>query len=117
MADRSSPRGGTVPNLRLGTNVAVFLLFFGVSALEALQTRNWLRALLGLAIGVVFPSADNLKRRPEPDVDLEWTRRVPVRVSLTYDAPTGTGRTSPRRDTYRGRFIPLVPDRQVVERP
>ena len=53
-----------MPTLRLGTNVAVFLLFFGVSALEAFQTRNWLKALLWLAIGVVFLSADNLKRRP-----------------------------------------------------
>jgi len=53
-----------MPELRLGTNVAVFLLFFGVSVLEAFQTRNWLKALFWLAIGVVFLLADNLKRRP-----------------------------------------------------
>ena len=49
--------------IRLGTNVAVFLLFFGVSVLEAFETRNWLKAAFWLAIGVVFLLADNLKRR------------------------------------------------------
>src|SRR5215510_6173233 len=27
------------------------------------------------------------------------------RVSLTYDAPTGTGKTTLHTDTYRGRFV------------
>jgi uncharacterized protein YndB with AHSA1/START domain len=37
------------------------------------------------------------------------------RVSLTYDTPTGTGKTSAHTDTYHGRFVRLVPDEQVVE--
>jgi uncharacterized protein YndB with AHSA1/START domain len=37
------------------------------------------------------------------------------RVSLTYEAPTGTGKTSAQTDTYHGRFVTLVPDEQVVE--
>jgi uncharacterized protein YndB with AHSA1/START domain len=37
------------------------------------------------------------------------------RVSLTYEAPTGTGKTTAHTDTYRGRFARLVPDEQVVE--
>jgi uncharacterized protein YndB with AHSA1/START domain len=37
------------------------------------------------------------------------------RVSLTYDAPTGTGKTEAHTDTYHGRFLKLVPDQQVVE--
>ena len=37
------------------------------------------------------------------------------RVSLTYDAPTGAGKTTPNTDTYRGHFAKLVPDEQVVE--
>ena len=37
------------------------------------------------------------------------------RVSLTYDGPTGTGKTDARTDTYHGRFVKLVPDREVVE--
>jgi uncharacterized protein YndB with AHSA1/START domain len=37
------------------------------------------------------------------------------RISLTYDAPTGTGKTSAQTDTYHGRFVKLVPDEQVVE--
>jgi uncharacterized protein YndB with AHSA1/START domain len=37
------------------------------------------------------------------------------RVSLTYDAPTGTGKTAAHTDTYHGRFSRLVPDEQVVE--
>jgi uncharacterized protein YndB with AHSA1/START domain len=37
------------------------------------------------------------------------------RISLTYDAPTGTGKTTAHTDTYHGRFIKLVPDEEVVE--
>jgi uncharacterized protein YndB with AHSA1/START domain len=37
------------------------------------------------------------------------------RISLTYDAPTGAGKTSERTDTYHGHFVKLVPDEQVVE--
>ena len=47
---------------RLGANFAVFLLFFGVATLEAVQTRNWLKAGFWLAIGLVFLVADNIKR-------------------------------------------------------
>jgi uncharacterized protein YndB with AHSA1/START domain len=36
------------------------------------------------------------------------------RVSLTYDVPTGTGKTTAHTDTYHGRFVMLVPDKQVV---
>jgi uncharacterized protein YndB with AHSA1/START domain len=38
-----------------------------------------------------------------------------LRVSLTYDAPDGVGKTSARTDTYNGRFVELVPDERVVE--
>lgn len=37
------------------------------------------------------------------------------RISLTYDHPTGAGKTTERTDTYRGRFLDLVPDERVVE--
>ncbi|HEX5059499.1 MAG TPA: SRPBCC family protein [Kofleriaceae bacterium] len=37
------------------------------------------------------------------------------RISLTYDAPTDTGKTSPQTDTFHGRFVELVPDQRVVE--
>lgn len=37
------------------------------------------------------------------------------RVSLTYDAPTDTGKTTAHTDTYHGRFVKLVPNEQVVE--
>jgi len=49
-------------NIKLGANFAVFLLFFGVAALEAFQTRNWIKAAFWLAIGVVFLVADNLRK-------------------------------------------------------
>jgi hypothetical protein len=48
--------------INFGTNFAVFLLFFGVAALEAFQTRNWIKAVFWLAIGIVFLVADNLKK-------------------------------------------------------
>ncbi len=37
------------------------------------------------------------------------------RISLTYDTPTGTGKTTAHTDTYHGRFTKLVPDALVVE--
>ena len=38
-----------------------------------------------------------------------------IRVSLTYVAPTGSGKTAELTDTYRGRFVRLVPNEEVVE--
>jgi uncharacterized protein YndB with AHSA1/START domain len=37
------------------------------------------------------------------------------RISLTYDAPTGTGKTTAQTDTFHGRFVKPVPNEQVVE--
>jgi uncharacterized protein (DUF1810 family)/uncharacterized protein YndB with AHSA1/START domain len=37
------------------------------------------------------------------------------RISLSYDSPDRTGKSSGHTDTYHGRFIWLVPDEQVVE--
>ena len=37
------------------------------------------------------------------------------RISLTYDAPTGTGKTTAHTDTFHGRFVKLVKNEQVVE--
>lgn len=37
------------------------------------------------------------------------------RISLTYDRPTETGKSSAHTDTYHGHFVKLVPDEQVVE--
>ena len=38
-----------------------------------------------------------------------------LRVSLTYEAPDNTGKSTAHTDTYHGQFVKLVPDRQVVE--
>jgi uncharacterized protein YndB with AHSA1/START domain len=37
------------------------------------------------------------------------------RISLTYDAPTGSGKTTPHTDTYHGHFVKLVTNEQVIE--
>jgi uncharacterized protein YndB with AHSA1/START domain len=37
------------------------------------------------------------------------------RISLTYDAGAGTGKTTAHTDTYHGRFVKLVTDELVVE--
>jgi uncharacterized protein YndB with AHSA1/START domain len=37
------------------------------------------------------------------------------RISLTYDAPTGEGKTTAHTDTHHGRFVRLVPNEQVVQ--
>ncbi|WP_341677742.1 SRPBCC domain-containing protein [Niveibacterium sp. SC-1] len=38
-----------------------------------------------------------------------------LRISLSYLADTGAGKTSARTDTYHGRFLELVPNERVVE--
>ena len=48
-------------NLRFGTNFAVFVLFFGVAGLDAVQTQDWLRVAFWVAIGLVFLWADAKK--------------------------------------------------------
>jgi uncharacterized protein YndB with AHSA1/START domain len=37
------------------------------------------------------------------------------RISLTYEDPTGTGKTTAHTDTYHGRFVKLVLNEQVIE--
>jgi len=37
------------------------------------------------------------------------------RISLTYEDPSATGKTSAHTDTYHGRFTELVPNEKVVE--
>jgi uncharacterized protein YndB with AHSA1/START domain len=37
------------------------------------------------------------------------------RISLTYDAPGPTGKSTSHTDTYHGHFAELVPDERVVE--
>jgi uncharacterized protein YndB with AHSA1/START domain len=37
------------------------------------------------------------------------------RISLTYEEPTRTGKTTAHIDTYHGRFVKLVTNEQVVE--
>jgi uncharacterized protein YndB with AHSA1/START domain len=37
------------------------------------------------------------------------------RISLTYDTPTGAGKTTEETDTFRGRFMKLVPDSEVMQ--
>jgi hypothetical protein len=48
--------------IKLGTNFTIFLLFFGMAMLEAIETNNWLKAAFWLIIGIVFLMADNLKK-------------------------------------------------------
>ena len=37
------------------------------------------------------------------------------RISLTYEEPTGTGKTTEQTDSFHGRFVRLVPDTEVVQ--
>jgi len=40
------------------TNIAVFVIFFGIAFIEAFQKQNWLEAALFLALGVLSLWAD-----------------------------------------------------------
>ena len=37
------------------------------------------------------------------------------RISLTYEAPTASGKTTAQTDTYHGHFVTLAPNERVVE--
>lgn len=50
-------------NIRVGTNVTIFLLFFAIALLEAFRTGQWLRGAFWVAVGLFFLGADNLTRR------------------------------------------------------
>ncbi len=45
------------------TNTAVFILFFGMGTIEAIQTKNWLKVIFWFAIGLVFLFADLMKNK------------------------------------------------------
>lgn len=47
-----------MPKLRVGSGFTIFLLFFGISLLDAVRGRDWLRALLFFALGLVFLFAE-----------------------------------------------------------
>jgi uncharacterized protein YndB with AHSA1/START domain len=38
-----------------------------------------------------------------------------LRISLTYDSPTGAGKTTAHTDTFHGRFSKLVREERIVE--
>jgi len=43
-------------------NITVFILFFGIALIEALQKHNWLEAILFLALGAMSLFADIRKK-------------------------------------------------------
>ncbi len=44
------------------TNLAIFVLFFGLALMEAVQRQDWLQSGLFLALGVLFFWADFRKK-------------------------------------------------------
>jgi hypothetical protein len=44
------------------TNLAVFIIFFGIALIEAFQKQNWLEAILFLALGLISLWADFKKK-------------------------------------------------------
>jgi hypothetical protein len=49
----------------VGSNTAIFALFFGVSAVDAVWTHNWVRALLWFGFGSIFLIADMRESRSQ----------------------------------------------------
>lgn len=43
-------------------NITVFLLFFGIALIEAVQKKNWLEAALFAALGVLSLRGDLIKK-------------------------------------------------------
>ena len=51
--------------IRLGTNFAVFVIFFGIAVLESFTSRNWLWVAFWVVMGVVFIIGDNIRKRSQ----------------------------------------------------
>lgn len=49
--------------MKLGNNMAIFFLFFGIALIEAFQSKNWLLAILFLSLGLIFLRADNMEKK------------------------------------------------------
>ena len=47
------------------TNTTVFILFFGMGVVEAIQTKNWIKVIFWFAIGFVFLFADIRKNKDD----------------------------------------------------
>lgn len=43
-------------------NITVFVLFFGIALVEAIQRNNWIEAVLFLALGVLSLRADFFRK-------------------------------------------------------
>ena len=67
------------------------------------------RALTDPALIARWRHPDGMTSLVEPQDDGGF------RVTLTYDAPDARGKTTAHSDTYRARFLRLVPDELVVE--
>jgi len=57
--------------LKLPTSFTVFLIFFGVSLLEAFRTRNWINVAFWIFIAIMFLIADGMKLRRTGNTDVE----------------------------------------------
>jgi hypothetical protein len=52
-------------NLHLGANFAIFVLFFGLSLLEAIRAHSWAMAALWATFALLFLVADRRDHRAE----------------------------------------------------
>ena len=50
-----------------GSNATVFVLFFGIALIDAIQGGHWLWVLFWLAIGSFFLAADRMHRYERPE--------------------------------------------------
>jgi len=48
--------------IRLGTGFAIFIIFFGIAALDAIQTQYWPRIIFWVVVGSIFIISDNLRK-------------------------------------------------------
>ena len=46
--------------ISLGAGFTIFLLFFGMAAVDAVQTGNWFRAVFWVAVGCAFLYLDDV---------------------------------------------------------
>jgi hypothetical protein len=48
--------------IKPGAGFTIFIIFFGVSMVDAFTTQNWWRVSFWLVMGILFLVADNINR-------------------------------------------------------
>jgi uncharacterized protein YndB with AHSA1/START domain len=99
MMDAGGPVGGDMETTRLSRHIGAPRPVVYRALLDAEAVQHW------MVPDTMTSHVHSFDARPGGT----------FRISLTYDTPTGAGKTTAQTDSFHGRFIRLRPDEEVVQ--